>query len=443
MPISVKGPDGVINQFPDNMADADIEAAMSQHYAPAQAAQPVAPQEAPVAKGSFMQDLTNPDPTTYYPKTLPIPMVKESSGARRFGAPALIQDIYKMFVMGGQGATGQLSPDQSAQASPEIAMMMAGAPIAKEAPALAKTAAKDAGELATTIADRAPRLLPKEAAAPTREAIKTASQNAYKTAEDAGVIVAPEPFKAFADETALALKKSGVNDRLHPNAAAAMDDIKAAADSGKPQTLQDIEILRRVANSAVKGAANDDQAAKAYTVVNSIDDFINNLDASKLVEGNADVAVPALNQARPLWAKNAKMGDIEDIVDVASREDEPAKYIQQQFRRISRNQKRFSRFTKDEQSVITDIAKTGALGQLGKLAPSVDLAGIIKTAPFAGAAIMGNPLALGVPIVAYGAKKLSESARMSNVDKLSDIIARGRPAQSLLGRVTTQPRLLR
>lgn len=388
---------------------------------------------APEPKGDFLSDFAHPDPTAYYGAI--IPMAKEASGARRFAAPSMMQDAYRAFTAPARSFT---DPNFDAQKEARnLAGFIAGTPAFEGA---APAARRAVGEAGAALKEASPiTIAPKLAPAPTRQAIKNESTQAYKTAEDAGIIVAPEAFQTFAGDTASTLKKSGLNDKLHPNVAAALDDIKAAAASGEPQTLQDVEIFRRVATAAVKGAVNDDQASKAGALVRSIDGFIDNLGPKQLIEGDSEAAVPALQNARSLWTKNAKLGDIEDIAEVAARQDDPNKYIKQQFTRITKDSDKFDRYTPAEQKLVLDLAQTGKMETLGKLAPSLDLAGIAKIGAYVGGAAV-NPLALTLPAVGFGAKALAQRGRQSSLRALEDVIARGGPDQSFLDRFQFKPR---
>lgn len=427
MTISVQGPDGVVNQFPDGMADADIEKAMAQHYAPPTAQPQAQPDLLDRTRQSLKDAYQAPDAgfATKAASTLGLVPIDLMRGLRD-SIPAALTAPARSFT------------DPNFDPIPEAANLaglitstirVGGSPLLREAAGSAGTALREASPLT---------MVAKEAPAPTRQAIKNQSTQAYKAATDAGIVVTPEAFQNFASDTTAALKEKGLNDRLHPNVAAALDDIKAAAASGQPQTLQDIETLRRVSTSAVQGAVNNDQASKAGALVRSIDGFINNLEPDHLVAGDAAAGVPALNDARALWTKNAKLGDIEDIADTASRQDDPNKYIKQQFTRITKDSDSFNRYTPDEQSLILDIAKTGKMEALGKLAPSLDLAGIAKIGAYVGGAAI-SPLTLGLPAIGFGAKALAQRGRQASLSALEDTIARGGPAQSFMDRFQFKP----
>lgn len=289
---------------------------------------------------------------------------------------------------------------------------------------------------------RAAKALPAAAEAPmTLDALKTAKNAAYAQAEQAGVVVKPDEFKHFVDSLEGKLRGEGYDPDLHSNVAPVLKRLRQAADEPTQKTLQDIEILRRVAGAGRQSATpgNKDQLAKSYTILDSIDDFENNLQPHQLVNGDSKEAMALLQQARSLTNKSKKIEDIQQIVKTAEDLDDP-KYVQNQFRSIVKNPKRFNRFSADEKEIVKKVAQTGALDAVGKLlAPSDSGFGLLKGTIGAGLGYGAlGPAGLAVPFVGTGAKAAGNMVRRGNVNTLEQTISRGGAAPSFIDRFKAQ-----
>lgn len=263
------------------------------------------------------------------------------------------------------------------------------------------------------------------AAAATRQETRNAAQNAYRTSEGADVVIEQAPFDNFVSTVRPRVANDRFDRGLHPNTARILDRLDEEAGNG-PLSYERLETLRRVAQSGrqiARRSGNSDDARMAQSIVRDIDNFQNNLTPNELLMGDIDVARPALNQARDLWRRNAKMHTVETIMDVADDLDDP-KIIQQRFRSLVKDREEFGQFTRQEQRVIRSIARTGSLDAIGKLSPASDLFGMIKAAGWA-AAGAANPATLAVPAIAMGAKYAGNRSRESAVQSLQDTISRG------------------
>lgn len=359
-----------------------------------------------------------------------IPVAKTATNAAgdlveplmRRGGRFLAQSVGVGGLMGANEATGEGGgiPTPMDVLKSTGKGMAFGAGTAAVTPAIGKVTGAAIRKVADMVGQRAPAM--------TQAEIKAASQAAYKAASDAGVVVKPESFAIFVDGLIPSLEREGFDGGLHPAAANVLKRLSAEAEDMNPKSLDQLEILRRVANSGVKSAVatrNADEIRMANKVVNGIDDFIGNLGPSHLIAGDADTAIPALTEARRLWRTNAKMQNISDILDTAENLEDP-NYIKQQFRSIVKNRAKFSQYSNGEKKIIQNIARTGVLEGLGKLAPSLDALGAIKSIGYL-AAGASNPMTLGLPAAAMSAKALANSNRTANVAALIDHISRGGP----------------
>lgn len=122
----VTSPDG--RTFDVNAPEGATQEDAIQYVQTQHAAAPKAspPQGEPVTKGGFFSDLTNPDPGTYYGQLAPI--AREPSGAKRLGAPLVLQDLAKVLSGVGQIARGELvpSPENLAPIGRDAALQFVG-----------------------------------------------------------------------------------------------------------------------------------------------------------------------------------------------------------------------------------------------------------------------------------------------------------------------------
>ena len=232
-----------------------------------------------------------------------------------------------------------------------------GAALGTAVPAVVEGGAKLIGKTAYKIATSAPKM--------TQEQIKAASTAAYKASEDAGVVISPEAFTTFA--TNLPKEMHGYHPSVTDGAAKIVKMLQTEAKAG-PLTLEKLDALRSVASGASINPANPNEARLAGRIVDLLDDFIEGLGPNHLVGGNADAAVPALKEARKLWKTQAKLKTISDIVDAGESLND-GNWVKGRFRAIVKSPKIFNRYTKDEQKLISDVARTGNLGKIVRMLP--------------------------------------------------------------------------
>lgn len=371
-----------------------------------------------------------------------LPFKKDETGHVSFAVPGIIKDAYGTMIEGGEAARGNRSYEEMKQIAPRAASLAVGGDIASPvlrtagkvtadvlgAPAVSETVARAAGvasDAKAAIASTA-NMLRTRAPEMSQAEIKAASTAAYKRASDAGVVIKPSAYSNFADGLVTHIEKDGFDGGLHPSAAAVLKRLIGEADNVAPKTLDDMETLRRVANSGVKSAAksgNGDEVRITNNIVDHIDDFIGDLHPSKLDAGDADVAVPALNEARNLWRVNSKLQNISDILETGENLGD-ANYVKNQFRSVVRNKRKMSQYSRQEQETIKRIARTGKLEGIGRLAPSLDALGVMKTAGYLGIGGFnpGTALAAGA---ALGAKFLGQAARKNELVNLQNQVSSG------------------
>ena len=270
--------------------------------------------------------------------------------------------------------------------------------------------------------------------APTRAAVQAESQGAYQRATQAGVIVTPQSLQNAITGIEQRVRNAGYDEGLHPRVTAVLN--RLAQEGQQPRTLDELEILRRVASGAAASNERDERRI-ARLIVNQIDDYINNIRPADLIAGN-QAGVNELRDARRLWSMNAKAGVFEEMI---RRAETTAASVQTQsgyenalrgeFRRLANNQTRMRQFTQSEQDQITQIARGGTLQNMLRMIGKFSPTSVISTPLSAGTGfVLGGPVgAVAVPAVGRVARTASERMMQQQVDELINQILLGRPQQ--------------
>lgn len=269
-------------------------------------------------------------------------------------------------------------------------------------------------------------------AAPSKEALKEASRAAYKKAEDAGVVIAPASFDKAKQVITGELK--GLNSTLYPKATAALKEI---ADTNGPVTLEQLEILRRIAKDA-QGSIEPADSRMAGNIVDTLDKYAETLGPKDLISGDAN-AISALKEARSLWSRARKSDLLDEMVDRATTRA-GTNYTQagmqhalrQEFKTLAVNSRKLRLFAPAEQAAIKDIARGGAwentLRNLGKFDPTTGGMATFLSAALAGVgAIPTGGASLLIPVAGYAAKRAATKITANKVSALDEMVRRGTP----------------
>jgi hypothetical protein len=269
---------------------------------------------------------------------------------------------------------------------------------------------------------------PVPAAAPSKEALKNASREAYKKAEEAGVVIAPESFDKAKQVITDQLK--GIDPTLHPDTTAAL---KRITQTEGPVTLDQLETLRRIAKDAEASIKPADSRLASH-IVDTIDKYAETLGSKDLLSGDP-TAVAALKEARNYWSR-ARKADVLD--NLMSRAELSApnfsasgmeNAVRTEFRALAKNQRLMRTFTQAEQAAIRKVAMGGpaenALRMLGKFAPT----GVVSTGLSSGLGFLaGGPAgAAALPaagaVARYGASKMT----LRNANLANELVRMGPP----------------
>lgn len=214
---------------------------------------------------------------------------------------------------------------------------------------------------------------------PTVANLRDVSRKAYSAVDNSGVTIKPEVIKNLHDTIATDLKDRGYHPKLMPRTEAALGEIERVAKAGGTHSIQDMEILRRIAGHAAQSTEPSDRFM-GRVIQDHIDDAVGNLGQQHVTPGTGDpkATVEALQTAREAWNRASKGEILENAIDKAhlnSHTFSASGYenaLRGQFRKIANNDRAMKRFSKDEQAAIRKVAEGGSVENilrfLGKFA---------------------------------------------------------------------------
>lgn len=227
-------------------------------------------------------------------------------------------------------------------------------------------------------------------AAPTLEGLRDTAKGLYEKARIMGGEMRADQVAAMAQGITGRIREAGYDRQLHPRVAAVVERMQSEAG---PKSLQEMEILRRVASNAAASLQPDERRI-AMEVVDAIDDA---------VEGMGGGA-GALSAARDTWARLRRMETVDEAINRAALTDDFAGGLRTQFKALLRNPRRLRGFAPDQIDAIRAVAMggpvTNGLRALGKLMAPTGISGIALTG---GAALSGAGLgSLAIPAAGAG-----------------------------------------
>lgn len=262
---------------------------------------------------------------------------------------------------------------------------------------------------------------------PSLEELSRLSAEAYKRADEAGIVVKESSLKGLKARIVGMTKKEGINAKLHPDSAAALQSIlKAKGDL----TLSDFETLRKISNDA-RGSIKPADQRIAGKIVEELDEYLDNLDDTDVLAGDA-FKTKALKEARALYSRKKKAEEINSLVERA-RLSAPnfsgsglENALRTEFRALAKNQKRMRRFNAEEQAAIRKVATGGpaenAFRFIGKFAPTGVVSGVLTGGA---GAVIGGPLGASLPLAGLAGRAIATRMTQRNVSAAEELMRRG------------------
>lgn len=205
-----------------------------------------------------------------------------------------------------------------------------------------------------------------KAKVPSAADIKGQASQLYKQIDDAGVVIKSDPFNEFVNSVKSTVG-SQVREARNPKIVDVFKELDEARDA--PITLQKMQDLRSSISTLKKSSEASDRMF-AGKIVEQLDDFMEKLDATKLVspvKGDLE-AIKLVPQARNLWKQARKSELLDEIYEKAGLQPN-AKYddvvfatkLRDQFRNLATNKNKLRGFTEEEVKAIKSAAQGGKI----------------------------------------------------------------------------------
>jgi hypothetical protein len=267
-------------------------------------------------------------------------------------------------------------------------------------------------------------------AVPSLQDLDDQAKALYTTARNAGLVVKDASFSQFADDLALAAKQAGIDPTIHPKATAAVQRVVQA--KGTQPTLDELDLLRRVAGGAGKSIEADERRI-ATVIIDKVDDYLGGLRPTDVAAGDAKLASDTITQARGLWTRMKRGEAIERLIDRA--EISAANFsgsgkenaLRAEFRALAKNDRQMRGFSPAERDAIRKVAMGGPvenfLRMVGKFAPT----GVVSSALSGGVGYgVGGPVgAVALPAAGFAARSGATALTSRNAQLAAELARAG------------------
>jgi hypothetical protein len=237
----------------------------------------------------------------------------------------------------------------------------------------------------------------------TSAALKEESGKLYKQMESEGVQITPRAMTNLAATARVKLKDLRYDRDADHVVTEAINLINKKA--GKPISFEMLEELRKSVRDIPYTQAggkrgSDKERAIVKALDDTIDDYMDKLTPAQTASGDAGAAASLLTKARAVRARGYQTETLENAFTKATqaskRQDNPKEFsrgLREEFKKISDNPRKLSKFDKPTQALIIKVAD-GTITQkglrlLGNLSPSARLFGM--QTPFLGVGAMYEP----------------------------------------------------
>lgn len=267
---------------------------------------------------------------------------------------------------------------------------------------------------------------------PDMPGLRDAAKKAYDQADNAGVIIKPEPMKNLYAQVEADLADFGYDPELQGRIMVVLKRLKSAGDGNI--TLKGLDTIRKIANNA-RVSQDPSEGKLGSMIINRIDDFIDGMNPQDILTGNGNAGASALKEARSLWqrvSKNEKLFNaVEQAKNRAATSGSGGNVENATRQNVRKLFEKGSGWTPDERVAMQEIMY-GSPGQntlrlLGKLSPGGN--GLMAALGIGGT--MANPAIGGVMLSGMGAKALADRGVRKSVEALDELIRSGGSKEAL------------
>lgn len=275
-------------------------------------------------------------------------------------------------------------------------------------------------------------------AAPSIDQLKDASRAVYKEIDELGFTVKPEAFSGLVQRIETATKRRGLNPKITPKAAAALEEFQSKIDT--VLSLDDLDQLRTIAQNAASSLEPPEKLLGTL-MIDAVDNFLDDAGASVLARpsGSTVNVAERYGVARSLWGRARRSELLQEAFETARNQASGFENgIRVQFRRILNNKRQRKFFNKSELDAIRRVVRGDKKENLAKLIGRFGFSeggatNIIGGAlgVTAGGLAGGIPGAVIVPTIGQISRQLAQRMTARNAQFADEVVRAGNDARKI------------
>ena len=273
---------------------------------------------------------------------------------------------------------------------------------------------------------------------PNPDDLKDVSRAIYKELDSSGVTMRENVFKGLVNKIEKETAKSGLDARVTPKAAGAVDVMRDTL--GQTPTMTEIDTLRKVAQGVAKNI-DPTEASLGNIMIREIDDFLDMLPPSAFATGKqaSGQVGKKYKAARNLWGRARKAELLADAIEKAkSRASGFENGLRVELDKISNNKKLSRFFNIKERELMRDISRGNTAQNFAKLIGRFGFSegratNVLSALSGVGAGgfVGGGIGAFAVPAAGTAARKIAKELTANRVKFLEAITKSGSDAEKI------------
>lgn len=195
---------------------------------------------------------------------------------------------------------------------------------------------------------------------PTEEQVYQQAKAKYREFDKAGVAFSSTAYDRMLGNLRQRLTDAGYTDQ------SAITSVLNKLDKfkGQPRNLTDIDTARSDVTKSLIKSQDENVRRLGREIADELDDFVVNASPNDVISGNLPQALSNLNEARRLWTQVSRSEQMSELFRRAKLSDQPLDVaVRQEFRSLARNQRRFNKFSPEEQEFIQNVIDGGKVAE--------------------------------------------------------------------------------
>jgi hypothetical protein len=232
------------------------------------------------------------------------------------------------------------------------------------------------------------------AGTPSTQAMRATARQRYQAVDASGVQFTPGAVNQFLNDLEARLVAEGYTPN-QSSITAQLTKLNRLRD--QPQSISQMDTIRSQVTKDLIKSSDENVRRLGREMADSIDDFVQNAPNSAFTGGaqNRAQALSDLSEARRLWMGVSKSEQMEELIRQARLEDKPLdEALRDKFRSLEQNQRKFNRFTPEEQQFIHNVVQGGSVAKgLTDFSEAMKLRQSLGGTVYAGIGGLATPIA--------------------------------------------------